>query len=99
MVFAKAKGSRLYDENGQAYVDFLCGAGALNYGHNDECAKQAVLDYLAADSIVMSLDLHSTAKRAFIEAFQALVLQPRGRASTTGCSSRARRGRARSSRR
>jgi len=58
VVFAKAKGSTLYDEDGQGYTDFLCGAGALNYGHNNECAKQAVLDYLAADSIVMSLDLH-----------------------------------------
>ena len=78
VVFAKAKGSCLYDEAGQAYIDFLCGAGALNYGHNDEAAKRAVLDYLAADSVLMSLDLHTPAKRRFIDTFQRLVLAPRG---------------------
>jgi diaminobutyrate-2-oxoglutarate transaminase len=77
-VFARAKGSLLFDEQGSAYVDFLCGAGALNYGHNNETAKRAVLEYLAADSIVMSLDLHSPAKRRFIESFERLVLAPRG---------------------
>jgi diaminobutyrate-2-oxoglutarate transaminase len=78
VVFSKAKGSYLYDEDGQAYVDFLCGAGSLNYGHNNEVAKRAVLEYLSSDSIMMSLDLHSTAKQHFIETFQSLVLQPRG---------------------
>lgn len=78
VVFSKAKGSVLYDEDGQAYIDFLCGAGALNYGHNNEVAKRAVLEYLSSDSILMSLDLHSTAKRRFIETFQRLVLKPRG---------------------
>ncbi len=78
VIFSKAKGSRLYDDDGQAYLDFLCGAGALNYGHNNEVAKRAVLDYLASDSIMMSLDLHSTAKQQFIETFQRLVLAPRG---------------------
>jgi diaminobutyrate-2-oxoglutarate transaminase len=78
VIFSKAKGSHLYDEDGQAYIDFLCGAGALNYGHNNEVAKRAVLEYLAADSILMSLDLHSTAKQHFIETFRRLVLEPRG---------------------
>lgn len=77
-VFARAKGSLMYDEDGAAYLDFLSGAGALNYGHNDDGAKRAVLDYLAADSLVMSLDLHSPAKRRFIETFQRVVLAPRG---------------------
>ena len=77
-VFARAKGSRLYDENGRGYVDFLCGAGALNYGHNNEYAKQAVMEYMAGDNIMMSLDLHSASKRAFIDAFQSIILAPRG---------------------
>lgn len=78
VVFAKAKDSYLYDENGQRYIDFLCGAGAMNYGHNNEHAKQALLEYVANDNIMMSLDLHSASKRAFIEAFQSTILQPRG---------------------
>lgn len=78
VVFARAKSSYLYDERGEAFIDFLCGAGALNYGHNNDAIKQAVLDYIGGDNIMMSLDLHSQAKRDFIETFQRLILQPRG---------------------
>jgi diaminobutyrate-2-oxoglutarate transaminase len=78
VVFSKAKSSFLYDEDGEAYIDFLCGAGSLNYGHNNELAKKAVLEYIRDDNIMMSLDLHSTAKKAFIEAFQENILLPRG---------------------
>lgn len=78
VVFSRAKSSVLYDEDGEAYIDFLCGAGALNYGHNNEAIKRAVLDYLSGDHVLMSLDLHSKAKREFIETFQSLILQPRG---------------------
>ena len=34
-VFTTAKGSILCDEDGRQYIDFFCGAGALNYGHNN----------------------------------------------------------------
>ena len=34
-VFDRAVGSWLYDESGRGYLDFFCGAGALNYGHNN----------------------------------------------------------------
>ena len=34
-VFTKAKGAFMYDEEGNRYIDFFCGAGALNYGHNN----------------------------------------------------------------
>ncbi len=33
-IFKHAKGSNIYDEHGNQYIDFLSGAGALNYGHN-----------------------------------------------------------------
>lgn len=33
-VFTKASGALLFDEQGKQYIDFLAGAGALNYGHN-----------------------------------------------------------------
>ncbi len=33
-IFNKAQGEFLYDEDGTQYLDFLAGAGTLNYGHN-----------------------------------------------------------------
>ena len=77
-VFAKAKGPFLYDEDGKRYIDFFCGAGALNYGHNNDYIKQRVAQYLADDGVTHSLDMYTSAKRDFIEFFEEKVLQPRG---------------------
>ncbi len=35
-VFQKAKGSIITDVEGNDYLDFFCGAGAVNYGHNND---------------------------------------------------------------
>jgi len=77
-VFTKASGSRLIAEDGREYVDFLAGAGVLNYGHNNPRFKQRLIEYLEADSITHSLDLATTAKRSFLEAFEEVILEPRG---------------------
>jgi diaminobutyrate-2-oxoglutarate transaminase len=77
-VFTTASGSRLIAEDGREYVDFLAGAGVLNYGHNNPRLKQRLIEYLEADGITHSLDLATTAKRSFLEAFDEVVLQPRG---------------------
>jgi diaminobutyrate-2-oxoglutarate transaminase len=77
-VFDKASGSHLYDEEGQAFLDFFAGAGTLNYGHNHPQLKDRLLDYLADDNIVHSLDMHTVAKRRFLETFQDVILAPRG---------------------
>jgi diaminobutyrate-2-oxoglutarate transaminase len=77
-VFTKASGSRLIAEDGREYVDFLAGAGVLNYGHNNPRLKRRLIEYLEADGITHSLDLATTAKRSFLEAFDEVVLQPRG---------------------
>ncbi|GAB2614031.1 diaminobutyrate--2-oxoglutarate transaminase [Kocuria himachalensis] len=77
-VFETARGSRLHAEDGQVYLDFFSGAGALNYGHNDPDLKGALLAYLAADGVVHSLDTYTTAKRRFLAAFEKHVLRPRG---------------------
>jgi diaminobutyrate-2-oxoglutarate transaminase len=77
-VFDRAQGSRLFDEDGHDYLDFFSGAGALNYGHNNPVLKRALLDYLERDGITHSLDMSTTAKRAFLERFQDVVLRPRG---------------------
>lgn len=76
-VFDRAQGSRLHDEDGHTFLDFFSGAGALNYGHNNPVLKRALLDYLERDGITHGLDMSTTAKRAFLERFRDLVLQPR----------------------
>jgi diaminobutyrate-2-oxoglutarate transaminase len=77
-MFEKARGPYLYDAEGRRYIDFFCGAGSLNYGHNPPSMVRAIIDYLEADGIVHSLDLWTSAKQRFLEAFEALVLKPRG---------------------
>jgi diaminobutyrate-2-oxoglutarate transaminase len=76
-VFDRAAGSWLYDEGGRAYLDFFTGASALNYGHNNPALKQALLDYLADDRVIHSLDMHTVAKAEFLIAFDELILRPR----------------------
>ncbi|WP_340374879.1 diaminobutyrate--2-oxoglutarate transaminase [Streptomyces sp. SS7] len=78
VVFDRAQGSRIHDEDGRSYLDFFSGAGALNYGHKNPVLKRALLDYLERDGVTHSLDMSTTAKRAFLERFQDLVLRPRG---------------------
>ena len=76
-VFDRAQGSHMYDEDGHCYLDFFAGAGSLNYGHNNPVLKRALLDYLERDGVVHGLDMSTTAKRAFLESFQNIVLRPR----------------------
>ncbi|MBD0322757.1 MAG: diaminobutyrate--2-oxoglutarate transaminase, partial [Aldersonia sp.] len=77
-VFESAKGAWLRDENGNEYLDFFAGAGALNYGHNNPVLKQALVDYIMSDGITHGLDMATVAKREFLETFQRNVLAPRG---------------------
>jgi diaminobutyrate-2-oxoglutarate transaminase len=76
-VFHRAKGAELFSEDGRSFVDFFCGAGTLNYGHNNDFIKTRVLDYLTADGITHGLDMHTTAKREFLSRFAQTVLAPR----------------------
>ena len=39
---------------------------------------RAAIDYLSSGAVVHSLDMHTPAKRAFIEAFEQRILEPRG---------------------
>jgi len=77
-VFNRASGEYLYDSDGTEYLDFLAGAGTLNYGHNNPHFKQALLEYIEADGITHGLDLHTIAKQRFLETLQAKILRPRG---------------------
>ncbi len=77
-VFNKAQGEYLYDEDGNQYLDFLAGAGTLNYGHNNPVFKEKLLAYIENDGITHGLDLHTKAKGEFMEAFNEKILKPRG---------------------
>ena len=77
-VFTRAKGTVLTDVHGNRYLDFLAGAGSLNYGHNNDVFKGALVDYIMDDGITHSLDLHTVAKERFLEAMQNVILKPRG---------------------
>jgi diaminobutyrate-2-oxoglutarate transaminase len=76
-VLTTAKGSFVYDHEGREYIDFLAGAGTLNYGHNDPDMKSALMAYIAGDGIAHGLDLHTAAKGDFLSAFHEVVLEPR----------------------
>lgn len=86
-IFDRAVGSWQYDSEGKGYIDFLTGCSVLNYGHNHPALKQALIDYIARNGVVHSLDMHSRAKAEFLEALEAKILKPRGmtyRAQFTG---------------
>lgn len=78
VVFDTAQGPYQTDTTGRRYIDFFCGAGALNYGHNEPGMKRALLDYISADGVMHSLDMATRAKAAFLERFEQIILKPRG---------------------
>jgi len=77
VVFEKAKGAVLTGADGKDYIDFLAGCSSLNYGHNDPDMKTALVDYITNDGVTHGLDMHTSAKAAFLEAFERIVLKPR----------------------
>lgn len=77
-VFDRAEGSTMFTEEGREYLDFFSGAGALNYGHNHPDLLDPLLDYLRSGSITHSMDMHTPAKRKFLETFRDVILEPRG---------------------
>lgn len=76
-VFETAHDAILVNEAGDEYIDFFAGAGALNYGHNNPTLKKALIDYVSADGVLHGLDMSTSAKRAFLETFEKLILRPR----------------------
>ena len=77
-IFNRAKGEFMWDEDNQQYLDFLAGAGTLNYGHNNPLFKKSLLKYIEDDGITHGLDMHTKAKGEFLHAFNDHILKPRG---------------------
>ncbi|MNJ34542.1 Diaminobutyrate--2-oxoglutarate transaminase [compost metagenome] len=76
VIFDKAKGEQLYADTGEAYIDFFAGAGALNYGHNNEFMKSKIMEYVSQDRIMHGLDMYTKAKEDFIASFSEHILKP-----------------------
>ena len=76
--FDRALGTLVWDTDGREWIDFLAGAGALNYGHNDPDMAAALVADIQRGGITHGLDLFTGAKRDFLETFERLVLLPRG---------------------
>ncbi|WP_211233215.1 diaminobutyrate--2-oxoglutarate transaminase [Solirubrobacter soli] len=77
-VFSHARGASLFAADGTAYVDFFCGAGALNYGHNPPRIRDALIEHLHSGAVVHALDMDTPVKAAFLRRFDEVVLAPRG---------------------
>lgn len=78
VVFSKAKMAKIYDTDGKEYIDFLAGAGAINYGHNNEFIINPIMDYIKSGGILNALDMYTEAKINFVNKFTEKILMPRG---------------------
>lgn len=76
-IFEKAKGYKLWDVDGNEYIDFFAGAGALNYGHNNDVMQQKLIEYIQNDGIIHSLDMGTNPRKDFLERFNEVILNPR----------------------
>ncbi len=71
----KAKGSWIEDVQGNSYLDFLCGAGTLALGHNDDEVNQAMVDLIQSGAPLHTLDLTTPTKDKFVETIFSLLPQ------------------------
>ncbi|MGM0415320.1 MAG: diaminobutyrate--2-oxoglutarate transaminase [Thermodesulfobacteriota bacterium] len=77
-VFKSSSNATMVDENDKEYIDFFAGAGVLNFGHNNQKMKDAVVEFIQNDGVVHSLDMYTDVKRDFIKTFVKTILEPRG---------------------
>jgi len=75
IAISKAKGSWIEDVQGNSYLDFLCGAGTLALGHNDDEVNQAMVDLITSGAPLHTLDLTTPTKDRFVETIFSLLPQ------------------------
>ncbi|WP_338553243.1 aminotransferase class III-fold pyridoxal phosphate-dependent enzyme [Paenibacillus sp. KS-LC4] len=66
LLFAKGKGSFLYDYNGKDYIDLVNGKGSIVLGHNDQAVTSAIHTFLEQNGEIVtgpSLPIIELAKR------------------------------------
>ncbi|QKY68649.1 diaminobutyrate--2-oxoglutarate transaminase [Lentibacillus sp. CBA3610] len=76
-VFEQAKGYKIWDTDGNEYIDFFAGAGGLNYGHNDDNMQAKMIEYIQNNGILHSLDMGTTSRETFLKRFNEVILNPR----------------------
>lgn len=77
-IFIRASGSCMETMHGRKVIDFFSGAGALNYGHNNQEIKSVVTEYIESNAIIHGLDMATPAKLEFMETFSSVINQARG---------------------
>ncbi len=50
-VFARGKGTSLWDDQGREYLDLLAGFGAVNLGHNPPALVERMVEFLRDDAV------------------------------------------------
>ena len=71
-----AKGSRVYDIDGNEYVDLLCAYGPIILGHANDAVNEAVIAQIARRSfpVLTCSDFRAPVQRQTIIAYALLVL-------------------------
>ena len=77
VVFDRARGSKLFDEQGNSYIDFSSAGGSATFGHNNPGVRDALAKYLGEGRVFQTCDKASVSKRHFIEQFARVVLERR----------------------
>jgi diaminobutyrate-2-oxoglutarate transaminase len=77
IIFDRARGSELFDELGNRYIDFFSAGSSLTLGHNNAGVTSALKAYLSEGRVFQTCDKTSVSKRNFIEKFVNAVLEPR----------------------
>eukprot|EP00511_Aplanochytrium_stocchinoi_P003748 CAMPEP_0204842690 /NCGR_PEP_ID=MMETSP1346-20131115/47538_1 /ASSEMBLY_ACC=CAM_ASM_000771 /TAXON_ID=215587 /ORGANISM="Aplanochytrium stocchinoi, Strain GSBS06" /LENGTH=422 /DNA_ID=CAMNT_0051981703 /DNA_START=303 /DNA_END=1571 /DNA_ORIENTATION=+ len=75
--FEKAEDCFMYSTNGKRYIDFLMGAGSLNYGHNNRFLTKVMKDYIDEKGVLQGLDMYTPAKEEFLKTLNKVILEPR----------------------
>ena len=73
IAIAKAKGSWVEDVEGNKYLDFLCGAGTLALGHNNDEVNQAMIEMIQNNQPLHTLDLTTPVKDTFVHTLLSLL--------------------------
>lgn len=77
-VFVGGKNARLWDTEGNTWIDMMSCAGALNYGHANPDITEAIETWLTSGGLWQSLDFQTREKQTFLSEFQRLILDKRG---------------------
>ena len=84
---SKAKGSWVEDVEGNRYLDFLCGAGTLALGHNDDDVNKAMIELISSGAPLHTLDLTTPVKDRFVETVISILPEEmRGNVKIQFCS-------------